>query len=100
MTSPKTPHDADLDQWQCDKWQQLTGQMWMADPIRIGHMAKFGQMWWCHVAQAWAATWHPVNNRMASLKMFGGPWVLNPRPPTKPSALRNAQHQRATHVSC
>jgi hypothetical protein len=35
MTSPTTPHDANLDQWQCDKWQQLTGQMWMADPIRI-----------------------------------------------------------------
>jgi hypothetical protein len=48
MTSPTTPHDADLDQWQCDKWSQLTGQI---DPIRIGHMAKFSQMLRCHVAK-------------------------------------------------
>ena len=44
MTSPMTRHDADLDQWQCDMWQQLTRKMWMVDPIRIEHMAIFGQM--------------------------------------------------------
>jgi hypothetical protein len=62
MTSPKTLHEADVAEVGVDKWRSVTGQMWMADPIRIGHLAKFGQMWWCHVAQAWVATWNPVNN--------------------------------------
>jgi hypothetical protein len=27
-------------------------------------------MWWCHVAQAWEATWHPVISRSGKLKKF------------------------------
>jgi hypothetical protein len=34
MMIPTTPHDADLDQWQCDMWQQFTRQMWMEDQLR------------------------------------------------------------------
>jgi hypothetical protein len=79
-------------------WQQLTRQMWMVDPIRVGHMAKFGQMRWCHVAQAWVATWHPVRKRVASFKMFLGQWVLNPRPPPSLSTLRNGP--TPTHPPC
>ena len=33
---------------------------WLAvGRISLWHVASYGQMAWCHVAQSWAATWHP-----------------------------------------
>jgi hypothetical protein len=38
-------------------WQSLIGRL---DESCFDTWHLFGQMVWCHVAQAWAATWHPV----------------------------------------
>jgi hypothetical protein len=67
------------------EWQQVTcgrqqgdwaddAQIWTNGRVTLGN---FGQMRWCHVAQAWAATWHPVSSR-GKFQKFWGPWVLNP----------------------
>jgi hypothetical protein len=61
--------------------------MWQATgPVNNWQVALIRQMGRCHVAQSWAATWHPVISWSGMLKkLFWGPWDLNPWPPPNPT---------------
>jgi hypothetical protein len=62
----------------------------MVDPIRVGHVEKFRQMRWCHVAQAWASTWHPVSNLYGKFKkLVWGSMGFEPTTTHQAQALRN-----------
>jgi hypothetical protein len=40
----------------------------MVDQYSTDTWHMVGQMWWCHVAQEWAAMWHPTISCVACLK--------------------------------
>jgi hypothetical protein len=66
-------HDHTLT-WQVLSWQtRHVGELW------FDMWQCFWQIVWCHVAQAWAATWHRVKGWC--LKLLWSLWCLNPEPP-------------------
>ena len=48
------------------------GDRWQAcGRVSIRHLADFGWLLMCHVAQSWAATWHPVVGSWFCIKLYG-----------------------------
>jgi hypothetical protein len=43
--------------WKMMTWKSLIGKFWTND---VSTRGIFFPMVWCHMAQAWAATWHPI----------------------------------------
>jgi hypothetical protein len=51
-----------------DDVESLIGRFWTND---VSTRGIFCPMVWCHVAQAWAATWHPIFDNGCCLKVYG-----------------------------
>jgi len=80
-------------------WQQLVKKMWMADPIRIGHVEKIDQMWWCHVAQACATMWHPVRVEWKVLKNVWASMGFEPMTTHHSPSLGKQPNTNTPHMS-